>query len=133
MLASFEAEKEGDVAKNAELLHEDFKVVDMVIAQDGSIFPTLEASKLKEQIDTAFKIEGREFTFKTVVADESTQTVVVEFIESYPDPETSQLYRTPQVAICQIKDGKIYRTRHYMDPRLSYENLSQSQIEKALE
>jgi ketosteroid isomerase-like protein len=81
----------------------------------------------------AFKIEGREFEFKTVLADEPTQTVVVEFVESYPDPETKQVYRTPQVSICKIRDGKIYRTRHYMDPRLSYKYLSKEVIDSVFE
>ena len=80
----------------------------------------------------AFKIKARHFVFHTVLADATTQTVIVEFTESYPDPKTKKIFRTPQVAICQFKNGKLYRTRHYMDPRLSFEYLEMFEIEDAL-
>lgn len=132
VLASFQAEREHKIAKNHTYLHDEFTVTDMVISGSGKIFPRLEGYALEKVINEAFVIKGREFIFPTIVADEETQTVIVEFIESYPDPKTKKIYRTPQVAICKIKDGKIYRTRHYMDPRLSYEYLDQSVIDDAL-
>jgi ketosteroid isomerase-like protein len=133
VLASFEAERLHNIEVNQALLHPDFAVTDMVISHDDKIFPRLAGSELKNMIHKAFLIEGRQFTFPTVVADEATQTVIIEFIEEYPDSKTGQVYRTPQVAICQIKDGKIFRTRHYMDPRLSYKELSMEIIQKAIE
>lgn len=132
VLKSFEAERLGNIAENSQILHQDFKMTDMVIGKDKKYFPSLSGDKLHDAIKLAFTIKGRKFKFSTVIADEATQTVIVEFIESYPDTETGKEYRTPQVAICQIRDGKLYRTRHYMDPRLSYEHLSESVIEEAI-
>lgn len=132
VIASFRAEKEHKIAKNRTYLHDEFAVTDMVISSSGKIFPRLQGQRLETLINKAFLIQGREFLFPTIIADEQTQTVIVEFIESYPDLKTKKVYRTPQVAICKIRDGKIYRTRHYMDPRLSYEHLEQSVIDEAI-
>jgi hypothetical protein len=38
-----------------------------------------------EYMEMAFETTGREYEFKSVIADEESQTVVVEFVESYPD------------------------------------------------
>lgn len=133
VLLSFSAEKNHDIKSNYEYLHEDFAVTDMIVDQNDKPFPRLSGKKLEESINEAFIIEGREFYFPNILADEESQTVMVEFVESYPDPETKKVYRTPQVAICKIKDGKIFRTRHYMDPRLSYKYLDDKKIKDALE
>lgn len=132
VLASFEAERTHDITKNNALLHDSFRVTDMVLGK-GSVFPSLAGDKLQNMIKQAFQIKGREFIFQTIVADEVQQKVMVEFIESYPDKKSGKLYRTPQVAICIFKDGLLFRTRHYMDPRLSHEYLSQDAISKAME
>lgn len=131
-LASFYAEKTHDVQGNRKILHDEFAVTDMVVGYDGTIFPRLQGEKLDELINEAFAIKGREYIFQTVMANEETQTVIVEFIESYPDPHTDKVYRTPQVSICMFKAGKLYRTRHYMDPRLSYEYLSEDVLSDAM-
>jgi ketosteroid isomerase-like protein len=133
VLASFNAERTNNISENNTLIHDEFTFTDMVVGEDNEIFPSLGGPKLQELISEAFIIKGREFIFKNVLADESEQTVIVEFIESYPDPKSGKVYRTPQVAICKVKDGKIYRTRHYMDPRLSYLYLDQKSIDKAFQ
>lgn len=127
---SFEAEKDNNIEKNQTLLHAEFKMIDMVISEKSQLFPSLQGADLQKQIEVAFPIEGRKFIFKSILADEAEQKVIVEFIESYPDPKTKKIYRTPQIAVCEIKDGLIYRTRHYMDPRLSHKNLSSEDIKK---
>jgi hypothetical protein len=132
-LASFKAERQHDIVGNDKLIHADFAVTDMVLTESQEVLPRLSGKKLRQTIGKAFQIGGREFIFKTIVASESTQTVIVEFIESYPEPSTHRVYRTPQVAICEFKADKLYRTRHYMDPRLSFEYLAQAVIEKAFE
>ena len=129
VLASFEAEKNNDIEINKALLHPNFKMVDMVLSSDLKPFPSLEGEELEKQIQLAFPIKGRQFVFHTVIADEDSQKVIIEFTESYPDPKSKKVYRTPQIAVCEIKDGKIYRTRHYMDPRISHKNISSEDLE----
>ncbi len=131
VIGSFMAEKDQDIQAGLESVDEEFKVTEMVSSKDGNHFPSLSGEKLRGLMKLAFKTKGRQYIYKSVVADEESQTVIVEFIESYPDPKTGQVYRTPQISVCQIKNGRIFGTRHYMDPRLSFENLSDSQIESA--
>ena len=125
VLDSFIAEKNNDINEGRECITEDFTVTEMTLGKDGNHFPSLTGEELDNLMNLAFKIEGREYEFKSIVADEKTQTVIVEFIESYPEPKTGQIYRTPQISVCKIKSGKIFRTRHYMDPRLSFENIDE--------
>ena len=56
---------------------------------------------------------------------------MVELIESYPNPETKKIYRTPLVLVLEMKNGKIVTGRHYCDPRLSYRHLTFGQTQKA--
>ncbi len=130
-LASFEAERTSNFDENLRLIDKDFVVTDMVMSTRGR-FPRLSGKKLRSYMKEAFQIKDRDFVFKTVMADVESQTAVVEFIESYPDSKTQKIFRTPQVAICQFKNGKLYRTRHYMDPRLSYEYIEETEIENAM-
>lgn len=130
-LATFEAECNHKVTDNLKVMDKEFAVTDMIMTAKGN-FPRLKGKKLRNCMQEAFKIKARHFVFHTVLADTTTQTVIVEFTESYPDPKTKKIFRTPQVAICQFKNGKLYRTRHYMDPRLSFEYLEMFEIEDAL-
>lgn len=133
VLNSFIAEKNMDIQAGLKSVDEEFKVTEMVASKDGNHLPSLSGKKLRDLMKLAFKTEGRQYTFKSVLADEESQTVIVEFIETYPDPKSGQIYRTPQISVCSIKNGKIFRTRHYMDPRLSFENLTESQIESSFQ
>ncbi len=131
VLTSFELERTNAVEKAEALLHKDFKVTEMSEWYDGTIFKSLGGDEVRSLMKKAFVIQGREYDFKNVVANEKDQTVLVEFVESYPDPKSGKAYRTPQVAVCEIKDGKIFRTRHYNDPRLSYKYLSKEKVDEA--
>ena len=130
-LATFEGERNHSVTDNLKVMDEEFAVTDMIMTTKGN-FPRLSGEKLRSYMKEAFKINGRHFIFQTVLADTITQTVIVEFIESYPDSKTKKIFRTPQVAICQFKNGRLYRTRHYMDPRLSFEYLEMLEIKNAM-
>ncbi len=132
VMTSFEAERTSDTQAGLALLHPDFKVVEMNIGPNGSIFASLTGKEVRALISEAFQISDRQYQFISTVADESAQTVVIEFIESYADTNSGQRFRTPIVAICEIRDGLIYRTRHYCDPRLSHEFLDQVKIDEAL-
>jgi len=52
-------------------------------------------------------------------------------IESYPDPETGDVYRTPLVIVLEFEGDKIKTGRHYCDPRLSFMHLTKEQTDKA--
>lgn len=131
-MASFEAEKAGDVALGRSFIHPEFRMTEMNIGPSGTVFRSFEATQVNDTIPEVFQISDREYQFVHCAADEATQTVMVEFVESYTDPNTSQRFRTPIVAVCEIRDGKIYRTRHYTDDRLSDLYLPQSDIDRAL-
>ncbi len=45
---------------------------------------------------------------------------MAEMIESYPDPKTKKVYKTPMVIVWEFKNGKIFKGRHYCDPQVSY-------------
>jgi len=132
VLDSFAAEKDGDFEKGLSLIDDDFKVTEMFLINDEP-FASISGEDIKESIKKVYKIEGREYIFKNIAADEEKGVVFVEFVESYPDPKTGQVYRTPQVAVVSVKDGRLYRTRHYTDPRLSFEKLSEEDVDKAFE
>ena len=62
---------------------------------------------------------------------EGENVVMVELIESYPDPKTKKIHRTPLVLVLEMKDGKIKKGRHYCDPHISYLFLDQQKIQDA--
>lgn len=132
VLDSFAAEKEKSVERGKKLIHPDFAVTEMCEWSNGELFPRSEGEPMRKLMREVYATDGREFQFINTAANAHKQTVMVEFIESYPDPETGKLFRTPQIAVCEIKDSQIYRTRHYLDPRLWRKYLSQEQIDKAL-
>lgn len=132
VLESFAAEKEGDSRKGLSLIDDDFKVTEMFLIKDKP-FISISGEEIRESIKNVYKIEGREYVFKNVVADEEKEIVFVEFVESYPDSETGEVYRTPQVAVIEVKNGKLHRTRHYTDPHLSSKYLSEEEVDKAFE
>lgn len=133
VLSSFEAERTGDVKKGQSLLHKDFQVVEMCEWFDGKNFKRVSGSKVKRLMHIAYQFKGRKYEFINVAIDAATQTVIVEFVESYPDQNSSIVYRTPQIAVCIVRDGKLYRTRHYLDPRIGIKGLPRQVIKKALE
>ena len=75
-----------------------------------------------------YAIKGREYKIKHLISE--GDVVIAELIESYPDPKTGKIYRTPLVIVWEFEDGKIKTGRHYCDPQLSYLSLTPEQIEK---
>lgn len=131
-LSSFNSEKEQDIESNKKLLHSEFAMADMILDKDDHPFPRVSGTSLHKLINQAFQINDREYIFKTIVADESIQTVFVEFVESYQNKSVGKIHTSPQVTICQFKNGKLYRTRHYMDPRVPHEYIALDTINAAL-
>lgn len=96
----------------------------------GTLFPTTQKN-IGEELQEAYEIKDRHYDIKNVAENAEKNVVMIELIESYPDPKTKQIYRTPLVLVLEMKDGKIKTGRHYCDPDLSCLELSKKDVEKA--
>jgi ketosteroid isomerase-like protein len=121
-------EADGDVAAALEKMTEDYSMTWMY-QKNNELFPTT-GRDMKAELEEVYPIKSREYDIRNIT--ESENVVMIEMIESYPDPETGQMYRTPQVIVLELEHGKIKTGRHYCDPRLSYLELSKEDINKAL-
>lgn len=97
---------------------------------DGKqLFPTTKRD-IKKALEEVYPIRGRQYDIKNIA--EGDNIVIVELVESYPDPrKTKKVYRTPLVLVLEMKNGKIRTGRHYLDPQISRKHLTKKQIEKA--
>jgi len=127
VLATLEAEIKGDVKTSLRLLDKDYSMTWVYKNKRGELFPHTSANFEKEMKEV-YTIKGRKYDIKNIA--EAKDLVILELVESYPDPETKKVYRTPEVIILEMKNGKIRRGRHYCDPDLSYMNLSLKEIGK---
>jgi len=93
------------------------------------LFPTTAGKNIKKEMGKAYPIKGRQYEIKNIA--EGDKVIMVELIESYPDPKTKKVYRTPLVLVLEIKNGKIRTGRHYLDPVISQKHLTKTQIKKA--
>jgi ketosteroid isomerase-like protein len=89
------------------------------------LFPSVAVTGATE-LDDAYVITGRRYDIKNIA--EGKNVVMVELIESYPDPKTKKVYRTPLVLVLEFKGGKIRTGRHYCDPAVSYLHLTARQV-----
>jgi ketosteroid isomerase-like protein len=121
-------EIDGDINGALEKMSDDYSMTWMYQGKD-TLFPTT-GENVKEIMKEAYPIKGREYVIKNIAEGENL--VMIEVIESYPDEETGQVYRTPQIIVLELFEGRIKTGRHYTDPRLSYENLSEEMIDSAL-
>jgi ketosteroid isomerase-like protein len=94
---------------------------------DGKLFPRT-SPKVRKELEEVYLIKGRKYDIRNMVAGKDV--VMVEMVESYPDPKTKQMYRTPLVIVLEFKGNKIRRGRHYCDPRLSFAKLTRAQVAK---
>lgn len=92
------------------------------------LFPSVKVTGARD-IDDVYVISGREYEILNIAEGDSV--VFVELVESYPDPDSGQIYRTPLILVLEMKRGKIRTGRHYCDPRLSYMSLTKQQIRRA--
>jgi len=91
------------------------------------LFPT-DTMNNEQSTEEVYKIKGRQYDIKNIA--EGKNVIMIEVIESYPDPNTKKIYRTPLVIVLEMNRGKIQTGRHYCDPNLSYLHLNKRQIEK---
>lgn len=118
-------EVEGRVQAALDKMDPDYKMTWVYRRRDGALFPSEKINR-KEQLEDTYKIQGREYKINRILADDNT--VMAEMSESYPDPKTGKIYLTPMMMVWEFENGKIRRGRHYCDPQLSYENLTEDQI-----
>lgn len=93
----------------------------------GELFPCT-SRNVRDELEEAYRIKGRSYEIKHV--GEGRDVVFVEMVESYPDPVTGVMYRTPVVLVLELREGKIQTGRHYCDPALSYLQLSEAELKK---
>jgi len=120
-------EVRGDVKSALHKITKDYSMT-WVYKGRGQLFPHTEKS-IKKGLERVYPISGREYDIKNIA--EGDGIVMIELIESYPDPKTKKVYRTPLVLVLEMKNGKIKTGRHYCDPEISWMYLSKAQVEKA--
>jgi len=118
----------GDVKSALKKMTKDYTMTWVYQKKNGELFPSTK-NDLNAELEEVYPIKGREYDIKNIAEGENV--VMIELIESYPDPETKKVYRTPLVIVLEMKGEKIRTGRHYTDPKLSYLHLTKKQVEKA--
>ncbi len=121
-------EVDGDVSSALSKMTKDYSMTWMYKSKQ-EMFPTSKKEFESEMKEEVYPIKGRKYEIKHVAEGENV--IMVELIESYPDPETKKMYQTPLVLVLEMHDGKVQTGRHYCDPQISYENLSKEALERA--
>jgi ketosteroid isomerase-like protein len=121
-------EASGDVKSALKKMSKDYKMTWVYQSKD-ELFPST-GENIHDELEDVYPIKGRSYDIRNIA--EGEDVVIIEVIESYPDPKTGEIYRTPQVIVLEFKDGLIRTGRHYTDPRLSYMDLSIEKINSAL-
>ncbi len=96
--------------------------------KNGKLFPRTKKD-IKAGLKKVYPTKGRHYDIKNIAT--GNNVVIVELVESYPDPKTKKVYRTPLVLVLEMKKGKIQTGRHYCDPNLSYLHLTKKQVANA--
>src|SRR5690606_3897497 len=109
VLAILKNEVEGDTKAALQKMTEDYSMTWMYEGKE-ELFPTTGAA-LMEELEEVYPIKGRRYDIRNIT--EGPGVVMLELIESYPDPDTGKVYRTPQVIVLEMEDGKIKKGRHY--------------------
>ena len=125
VLEILEDERSGRVKEALEKMFSDYSMTWVYQARSGELFPKSE-NNIKKELENVYQIKNREYDIKNITENESV--VMVELIESYPDPETGKVYRTPLVLVLEMENGKIKKGRHYCDPNISYLYLTKEQV-----
>lgn len=119
-------EVRGNVRSALEKMAKDYTMTWMYKGKN-KLFPK-NKKNLKSELEKVYTIKGHRYEIKNIA--EGEDVVMVELVESYPNPKTKKIYRTPLVLVLEMKNGKIKRGRHYCDPRLSFMNLTERQLER---
>ena len=127
VLETLKDEVKGRAAEVMKKLSADYTMT-WVYGTEKKLFPQEKVNKV-EHLEKVYAIKGRKYEIINIA--EGKDVVMVELIESYPDPETKKVYRTPVVLVLEMKKGKIQTGRHYCDPKISYKHLTEAQVKKA--
>lgn len=127
VLEILQNEVDGDVAAALSKMTDDYTMTWMYKGRK-ELFPA-SAKEIEAELGEVYQIKGRQYDIRNIV--EGGDVVMVELVESYPGPATGKLHQTPLILVLEMEDGKIKRGRHYCDPQLSYEDLTQEGIEAA--
>ncbi len=119
-------EVKGDTKSALKKITKDYTMTWVYKSKDG-LFPT-EKVKSENDIKDIYNIKRRKYEIKNIA--EGKDVVMIEMIESYPDPKTKKVFKTPLVIVLEFKNGKVRTGRHYCDPRISFMNLSKREISK---
>jgi ketosteroid isomerase-like protein len=121
-------EIKGDIQAALKKMHDDYSMTWVYKThKTKELFPTT-PKNIKKMMSAVYHIKGRSYDIKNV--SEGKDVVMIELVESYPDPKTRKVYRTPLVLVLEFKKGKIITGRHYCDPQIPYLHLSKKQINK---
>jgi hypothetical protein len=120
-------EVNGDTARALEKMCSDYTMTWMYQGKNN-LFPSKKVSK-KKDLNEVYSITGRQYEIINIA--EGKNIVFVELIESYPDPESRQIYKTPLILVLEMKGGMIRTGRHYCDPRVSSLGLTEQKIHNA--
>ena len=122
-------EVDGDVQAALQKITKDYTMTWVDMGLGGKqLFPTTKRN-IKKELEKVYPIEGRQYDIKNIA--EGDNVVMVELVESYPDPKTKKVYRTPLVLVLEMKNGKIWTGRHYLDPTIARKHLTKKQIGRA--
>lgn len=121
-------EVNGDVEAALKKTTADYSMTWVYSTRDGKLFPR-STNKKKKTLEDIYEIKNRKYDIRNICA--AGNVVMFELIESYPDPDTKKVYRTPEVIVLEFKGAKIARGRHYCDPRVSYMHLSEKKAKSA--
>ncbi len=124
---SFESEKKADLNLIKQLVSDDFVRTSMTISGD-TLFPDYYFNKELGKLE-ANNI-SREFHIWNIAANEKQQTVFVELTEIEKDGSSELIW--PYMLICEIKSGKISRTRQYGDPAVMSKKVKLKEIKKII-
>ncbi len=127
VLDILEDEIRGNVTSALQKMAKDYRMTWVYKTKNGKLFPRT-GRDIKKELEQVYPIKGRRYDIKNIA--EGDDVVMVETVESYPDPKTKKVYRTPLVMVVEIKKGKIAKGRHYCDPDLSYLYLTKKQIKE---
>ena len=120
-------EARGDVQSALKKMAKDYSMTWMYRAKNGKLFPRT-SRDVRKDLEQVYPIKGRKYDIKNIA--EGDNVVMIEMVESYPDPKNKEVYRTPLVIVLEMEKGKIKKGRHYCDPDLSYLYLTEKQIKK---
>ncbi|HEY9583911.1 MAG TPA: hypothetical protein VJI66_03055 [Candidatus Paceibacterota bacterium] len=121
-------EIKGDSKSALKKMHPDYSMTWMYKTSKGTLFPRDYVRNVSD-LDDVYIIKNRKYDIRNIVAN--VDIVMIEMIESYPDPNTGEIHKTPQVIVLEFKDGKILKGRHYCDPQISYLDIEDAEINKA--